>query len=59
VYGARLTGGGFGGCAIALVDAGLAEQAGRTITARYREATGIDAGWFVTGAAGGPRVTWD
>lgn len=59
VHGARLTGGGFGGSAIALVDADEAEQAGREIQRRYARATGLDTGWFVTAAAGGPRVLWD
>ncbi len=59
VHGARLTGGGFGGSAIALVDADLAAEAGRSIQRHYARATGIEAGWFVTDPADGPRVVWD
>jgi galactokinase len=39
VFGARLTGAGFGGCALALVDAGHAEGAAAIIVQRYRAAT--------------------
>ena len=56
VHGCRMTGGGFGGCAVALVAAGQAEAAAHAIHARYRAATGIDAAWFLTAAADGPRV---
>ena len=56
VFGCRMTGGGFGGCAVALVAAARAEAAMATIRARYRKATGLDAAPFVTRAAGGPAV---
>jgi len=57
VHGCRMTGGGFGGAAVALVDARDAERTARHIHDRYRAATGIDAAWFLTAAADGPRVT--
>ncbi len=38
VYGARLTGGGFGGCVVALVDAGAATAAAAQIGENYRGA---------------------
>ncbi len=38
--GARLTGAGFGGCAVAVVTADQAERAAATIAARYRDTTG-------------------
>jgi galactokinase len=42
VFGARMTGGGFGGCAIALVDAAAADDRFReTIQDRYQANTGI------------------
>ena len=56
IHGCRMTGGGFGGCAVALVAAVRAEEAGRQLEARYREATGIDGRWFLTAAADGPQV---
>jgi len=43
VYGARMTGGGFGGCAIALVDEPHAPAVASRIQELYREATGLRA----------------
>jgi galactokinase len=40
VYGARMTGGGFGGCAIALVDDGFADAVATEVQERYRGITG-------------------
>jgi len=40
VYGARMTGGGFGGAIVALARAGAGREAGRAIARRYREETG-------------------
>ena len=54
VHGCRMTGGGFGGCGVALGDAGGAEATATAIHERYRRTTGIDAAWFLTAAAGGP-----
>jgi len=56
VYGCRMTGGGFGGCAVALVDAARAPEIGNLLHESYRQATGIAAEWFLTRAAAGPRV---
>ena len=53
VLGGRLTGAGFGGCAIAMV---LPEAAGATaesIMQRYRAATGLPGSAFVTTASQG------
>jgi galactokinase len=41
VYGSRMTGGGFGGCTVNLVDANYVEPFRGTLVERYREATGI------------------
>src|SRR5262249_37483033 len=40
-YGARLTGAGFGGCAVALVDAGAVADVINHATARYGSVTGL------------------
>ena len=41
VFGARMTGGGFGGSTVSLVEAGAAERFTLSIAAAYREATGL------------------
>jgi galactokinase len=47
VYGARMTGGGFGGAIVALARAGAGHEAGRAIAQRYREETGATASVLV------------
>jgi galactokinase len=42
VYGSRLTGGGFGGATVSLVEAGKAQGIARDFERRYREETGIE-----------------
>ena len=46
-YGARMTGGGFGGCAVALVDAGNAENFASTVADEYRAETGLTPSVYV------------
>jgi galactokinase len=41
VYGARMTGGGFGGCTVNLLDADVVEEFTATITQEYKSATGL------------------
>jgi galactokinase len=41
VYGARMTGGGFGGCVVALVDAAAEEGIARDVIREYQTATGL------------------
>jgi galactokinase len=55
VHGARMTGGGFGGCTIALVDDAHSETAAAAIRARYRSATGIAAEIYPCSASDGVR----
>ena len=59
IIGCRMTGGGFGGCVVALVEEAGADDAARALVDAYRDARGIDAEWFLTAAAGGPTVTVD
>lgn len=48
VLGARLTGAGFGGCCVALAEAGRAEEAAQAIAERYRVASGREGSAFVS-----------
>ncbi len=55
-YGARLTGAGFGGCAVALMDAGAVEAAIPAVAEAYRARTGLTPALYVTRAAAGASV---
>jgi len=52
-FGARITGGGFGGCTVNVVQAGKAEQFVETLRREYAAATGITADCFVCEASDG------
>jgi galactokinase len=52
-YGARMTGGGFGGCTVNLVEESNAEHFRHEIHARYRAATAIDADIYLCRASAG------
>jgi galactokinase len=52
-FGARLTGGGFGGCAVALCERERVDEIADAATGRYRAATGRDPRAFVCRAVGG------
>lgn len=53
VYGARMTGGGFGGCTINLVKSEMTLEFQTTIGRKYEKLTGLKPQIFVCGAAGG------
>lgn len=55
VFGARMTGGGFGGCAVVLVDSARAGVISDKLCQGYQAATGIHPTAFVTNAAGGAK----
>jgi len=57
VHGARMTGGGFGGCAVALVDATREASVRREVARRYHAATGLEPDVWVT-TAGRGVCTW-
>jgi len=56
VYGARMTGGGFGGCVVALVDAAVESLVVRELSHQYNAATGIAPDVWATQAGGGVRA---
>ena len=58
VYGARMTGGGFGGCTINLVDAAHAEEVQRSLVQNYEEKTGMKPTIFLCEASDGAGVVW-
>jgi galactokinase len=53
VYGARMTGGGFGGCTINLVEAGEVARFRKAISHGYQQATGRTARIYVSEAGPG------
>ena len=53
VHGARMTGGGFGGCVVALVDRAAAASVVREIARKYKSATGTTPDVWPTGAGAG------
>lgn len=55
-YGSRMTGGGFGGCTINLVEATNAELFADEISARYQRSVGIKPGVYICSAADGARA---
>ncbi|MDR3438257.1 galactokinase [Telmatospirillum sp.] len=58
VYGSRMTGGGFGGCTINLVEVGAVERFSETVSKAYQEATGLTPSIFscLPGAAVGAET---
>jgi len=56
VYGCRMTGGGFGGCCVALVKTGAADAIAGKIEADYKAKTGIEANVFSSRPAAGATI---
>ncbi|HTY87665.1 MAG TPA: galactokinase [Candidatus Acidoferrum sp.] len=56
VYGCRMTGGGFGGCCVALVKSDAVDAISQKIAADYKKKTGIDPTIFVSRPAAGATV---
>jgi len=56
VYGARMTGAGFGGCIVVLARPDAVERATEAMTSRYERAFGKTAAVYVSGAAAGAWV---
>ena len=55
-YGARMTGGGFGGCAVALVDAGKAENFAATVADEYQAESGLTPSVYVCSPSQGAEA---
>jgi galactokinase len=55
-YGARMTGGGFGGCAVALVENSAVEAFVQAVTPAYADKTGLTPHLYVCQAAAGSGV---
>jgi galactokinase len=58
VYGSRMTGGGFGGCTISLVQSAAVDRFRTTITESYKKETGITPDVYVCSATQGAGV-WE
>ena len=56
VYGARMTGGGFGGCTVTLLRADAADAVSADMTRRYEQQTGIAPTAFITRPGAGAHV---
>lgn len=53
--GARMTGAGFGGCAIALVNNNYIDSFIEDVKRTYKEETGLEGEFYITGIGGGTR----
>jgi len=56
VFGARMTGGGFGGCAVALAEPGAVRALGEAVGERYGRAFGRECEVFTVRACGGASM---
>ncbi len=56
IYGCRMTGGGFGGCCVALVKADAVDAITKQIAADYKARTGIEAAIFASRPAAGATI---
>lgn len=56
VFGCRMTGGGFGGCTVALVQTEFVEAITNKLAADYKKQTGIEATIFITRPAAGATI---
>jgi galactokinase len=52
-YGGRMTGGGFGGCTVNLVESAQAESFAQQVAERYRQTTGISPDVYICSPANG------
>lgn len=59
VYGARLTGAGFGGCAVALVKKAVLDQFQQQVGGAYKKRYGVAPDFYVSTPQGGARIVSD
>ena len=55
-YGARMTGAGFGGCAVALIEAVVTEDFVKSVEAAYTQETGLQPNIYICQAGDGEKV---
>ncbi len=56
VIGSRITGGGFGGCTVNLVNSSAVTEFSKEVTDIYRQTTGIEAKMYISTAAAGANI---
>ena len=56
VFGSRMTGGGFGGCTVSLVESGKVEQVAERVSKLYQQDTGIEPTVIISRPARGAHV---
>ncbi len=56
VIGARMTGGGFGGCMVSIVESGAAEELIKTLGGRYESETGLKAAFYTARPGPGAHI---
>ena len=53
--GSRMTGGGFGGCTVSIVQNDALERFKEHVAREYRDKTGLEADFYIAGIGSGPR----
>lgn len=56
VYGSRMTGGGFGGCTVSIIDCRAAESFKEKVSGAYREKTERECSFYTVSAGDGPSI---
>ncbi len=56
VYGARMMGGGFGGCTINLIETGAVDDLAAMVTEKYRKKFSIETSPYVTSISSGTSI---
>ena len=54
-FGSRMTGAGFGGCTVSIVDENYTDEFMKKVASGYEEKTGIKPSFYVTDAGNGAR----